>query len=316
MIMINRRFLMAGFAASTFITSLSQAKTPALSLLTAPKGSAFLPYGEGLKKVFDAAGTAAITVKETKGSTENIATIETDTTAIGAAFLGSVYQAVQGVAPFADKKHVNLRALFPMYATSFQIAALSGNGITGLSSLNGKKIGVGPAGGPAEGYLKGLATELGLTFEFVNGTADELSKALLAKTIDALWQGASIPIPSFVTLAASAPTTVFGLTEAEVTAMLKRFPFLTRSTTPAGAYAGQTAQILSVSAWNVVIGNKDMPDALAYALTRTVLSASDLKTVVGAAAEATRAENAGVNTVVPYHPGAVRYLKERGITLP
>jgi uncharacterized protein len=316
MIMIDRRFLIAGLAASPFFSASAQAQSPAISLLTAPKGSAFLPYGEGLKKVFDAAGTAAITVKETKGSTENIATVETDTSVIGAAFLGSVYQAVQGVAPFEGKKHVNLRALFPMYATSFQIATLAGSGITGMSSLNGKKVGVGPAGGPAEGYFKGLAAELGVTPEFVTGSADELSKALLAKGIDALWQGASIPIPAFVTLAGSAPTTVFGLTEAEVTAMLKRFPFLSRSTTAPGTYAGQTAPILSVSAWNVVIANKDMPENLAYALTRTVLAASDLKAVVGSAADGTKAENAGVNTVVPYHPGAIRYLKEKGVTLP
>lgn len=319
MIHMNRRAMLGGMAATGLMGPSAQGQqgqAVMLSMLTAPKGSAFLPYGEGLQRLLQREGTANLMVKETKGSTENISTIEADPGAIGAAFLGSVYQALQGIAPFADRKHVNLRALFPMYATSFQIAALTETGIATFAALNGKKVGVGPAGGPAEGYFKGLAEELGIAAQPVTGTADELAKALLAKSIDALWQGASIPIPAFVALAGSAPTTVFGLTETEATAALKRFPFLSRSATLAGAYDRQMQPILSVSAWNVVIAHKDMPDVLAHAITRAVLSAPDLTAIVGPAASGTRAENAGFNTVLPYHPGAARYLKERGIALP
>ncbi|MGL4975861.1 MAG: TAXI family TRAP transporter solute-binding subunit [Bosea sp. (in: a-proteobacteria)] len=313
---INRRNLLASSAALVMLP-LQQAKAQAspLSLLTAAKGSAFLPYGESLAKVWAASGLT-VEVRESKGSTENLSTVEAGANALGLAFLGSAHEALSGIGPFAGKRHLNVRALLPMYDTSFQLISLpeKGQPVT-FRALDGRKVGIGPAGGPAEGYFKGLAEEAGIKPVLVAGSATELSAKLLSGEIDALWQGASIPIPAFSQIANANNARVFGLTETEVALALKRFPFLSPSLTPAGAYKGQSEPIRSVSAWNVVIAHKDLPEAQAYALTKAILAASDLVGVVGPAARSTSAANAAVNTVVPYHKGAARYLAEAGVTV-
>ena len=77
---------------------------------------------------------------------------------LGAAFLGMALEAVNGSAVWIEgKKHGNVRSLFPMYETSFQVVALSASGIQDLAQLSGRRVGVGPAGGPAESFFKGLA---------------------------------------------------------------------------------------------------------------------------------------------------------------
>jgi TRAP transporter TAXI family solute receptor len=108
---------------------------------------------------------------------------------------------------------------------------------------------------------------------------------------------------------------VFGLSDAETTAMLQKFPQLSATTVPPGSYKGQTAAIKSVSAWNFVVANKGLPADTAYAITKTVLSAADPKSEIYPAAAGTRAANAAADRFMPFHPGAARYYAEAGIKL-
>jgi hypothetical protein len=122
----------------------------------------------------------------------------------------------------AGHKHENLRALFAMYETSFQIAVLRKNAIASLAGLNGKKVGVGPAKGPAEVFFRAAAEAAQVTPVIVNGDPAELVRQLLAGEIDALWQGAAVPIASLRAVTDQADAIVFGLTEAEAAAMLQK----------------------------------------------------------------------------------------------
>jgi TRAP transporter TAXI family solute receptor len=311
--MLHRRSFIAVLAGASALPTLGQAQTATFAFLTAGQGSAFLPYGEGLKKAL--AGAVTLDVKETKGSVENLGTVENDPSALGMAFLGTAYQAVKGITPFAGNPLSNVRALFPTYDTSFHVAVLAGSPISSIADLSGKKVGIGPAGGPQQVFLTGLAEVAGIKLEMATGTTNELGKALLEGGIDAFWQGASVPIPVFTQLAKEKELRVFGLTEGEVTGMLKAFPYLARGVAPIGSYAGQTTPLPSISAWNVVIAHKDLPEAQAYALVKGVLERNDLTTVIGPAAAPTRAANATANTVLPYHPGALRYYREKGISV-
>jgi TRAP-type uncharacterized transport system substrate-binding protein len=91
---------------------------------------------------------------------------------------------------------------------------------------------------------------------------------------------------------------------------------MTNAACPEGTYRGQTNQISTVAAWNIVIAHKDLDEGIAYRITKTILSQQNLAAIVGAAARSTLAANAAKNTVVPYHIGARLALKELGVTLP
>ncbi len=309
----DRRSALIAIAAALVGPHLANAQAAQLQLLTAGKGSGFLPFGEGLARALE--GKVALAVRESAGSTENIAAVEADAGKLGFAFLGTAWQAINGVAPFEGKPHRNLRALLPMYDTSFHVAVKPGSPIRDIRGLDGKKVAIGPAGGPQEVFIKGLMAEAGIAPMLITGPVAELGKALLAGDVDAFWQGASVPIPIFTSLAKEQPLRVFGLGESELAGMLKRFPYLARGVTAPGSYAGQEQPILSISAWNVVIAHRNLPEATAYAIARGILERTDLTTVIGPAAGPTRAENAPANTTIAYHPGAARYLKERGVTV-
>ncbi len=291
------------------------APKPSLSevgIYAAGPGSAFLPYAQGMAAYLSSQGLKAQAL-ESRGSIENLQKINEQAGSLGTVFLGTAFEAVSGTGSWTQgKQHSNVRALFPMYETSFQIVALRASGLSNLAQLAGKRVGVGPAGGPAESFFKGLIEANKLQMQTVAGTPAALAADLLAGRIDALWQGAALPIPAIKQVADAADAVVFGLSTAERSAMLQRFPFLSPTSVPANTYKSQATALNSVAAWNFVMAHKDLPEADAYWITRTVLSVADPLTLHPSAGP-TRAENAVNNTVVPFHPGALRYLRERGV---
>jgi TRAP transporter TAXI family solute receptor len=293
---------------------LAQTTAP-VTLMTAGDGSAFMPYGQGIAAYLAPRGIS-IDVKKSAGSNENLSAVDASATTIGTAFMGSAYDAVNGTGWAAGRKLENLRALFPMYETSFQVAALRRSAIRSLADLDGKKVGVGPAKGPAELFFRAAAEIAHVNPVIVNGDPAVLTKRVIAGEIDALWQGAVVPIPSLSEVAGQADAVVFGLTDAETAAMLLKFPQLSATTIPTGAYKGQTAEIKSVSAWNFVVANKDLPIDTAYAITKAVLSAANPKSEIYPTAAGTLSANAVQNRIMPFHPGAMRFYDEAGIKLP
>ena len=290
------------------------AQTP-LRFYTAGPGSAFLPYGEGLAGLLARRGVA-VTVERSAGSLENLAKAQDDATAIGCAFLGSAVDALRGTPAAGGRVHDKVRALFPMYETSFHVGALRTSGIASIPALAGKKVGAGPAGGPAETFLRALMAARGLSVQVVSGDPAVLARQLVAGEIDALWQGAVVPIPSLVAAQAAGDVVVFGLTAEEVAAVRGRMPYLAESVAAPGTYKGQTAPIRSFAAWNFVVGNAALPDAAATALVAAAMSATDPKAEIHPLASGTMPANAGANTVVPWHPAAARFFTARGVRLP
>ena len=309
---INRRHALALLAMPALLSSRAFAQGGiTLSFATAGQGSAFLPYGQGIAKAIAGSGIV-LDIRESKGSNENLDLVDASPTMIGTAFLGSAVEALTGTGYAKDRPHKNVRALFPMYETAFMWATLKKSKLTTLKELDGKNVGGGPVPGPAEGYFRAAAAIAGIKPNVIGGSPADQAKALATGALDAFWQGAPVPIPSLVAATDAADCDVFGLSPSEKAAMSKQFPYMADATYPVGTYRGQTAPIVTVAAWNVVVGHKDMPEATAYALTKAVLTAKDLSGA-GPAAASTRAVNATKNKVVPYHPGAIRALAEMGV---
>lgn len=292
----------------------SIAQDAPLILKAAGNGSTFTPYAEGLSK-FLTSKDIRTEVKRSSGSNENLTSVDESPTTLGTVFMGSAYDAVKGTGWAAGHEHRNVRALFPMYETSFQIAALRKNGISSLSDLDGKTVGVGPANGPPEVFFRAAANVAKIKPIIVTGDAAEQAQQVIDGKIDALWQGARVPIIPLAIIADKADAVVFGLTAKELADLLSVLPQLSPATIPSGSYKGQTAAIKSVSGWNFVVANKDLPDDVAYAITKAVLTASDPKSQIYSGADGTLAINAPYNRIVQFHPGALRFYKEAGIQI-
>jgi hypothetical protein len=314
---LSRRRALWGCLALALLPRAARAQGPiVVPFMSAGSGSGFLPYAEGLARAVAPGGRVRFEVRQSGGSNDNLRAVNAEPGVIGTAFLASAHEALTGTGFAQGAAMANLVALFPMYETAFMTAALRRSGLDGFAKLDGKRVGAGPARGPAEGYFRMAAEIAGVRATIVSGAPADLVRQLLAGEIDALWQGANIPIPSLVQVTNQADAVVFGLPQPVADGMRARSPVLVPATIAPGAYRGQGEPIASVAAWNAVVAHKDLPEATAYAVTHAVLSVPDLVAIAGPVAAGTKAANAGANRVLPYHPGAARALRELGATLP
>jgi hypothetical protein len=81
---------------------------------------------------------------------------------------------------------------------------------------------------------------------------------------------------------------------------------------PRGTYAGLPGDVAVVGVANLLVVHQDMPEQLAYDITRVLFEHQG--ELVAVHAEAARLKPAGEATAspAPFHPGAIRYYRERG----
>lgn len=288
-----------------------------LTIGTASQGGTYFIYGNGLASFIGESLGINATGEVTGGPVQNVTLVETGDHLMGLVTMGPAYDAWNGKSELAPGlEHKSIRALFPMYQTPFQVIALRSSGIRSVSDLQGKRVSVGPAGGTPGTYWPQFLEALGIRATISNAGASDAGGQLQDGLIDAFAFAAGVPISAFAELAASQDVVMFGFSEEELPRILEAFPAMAPLTIPAGTYAGHDYDQETVALWNFAIAHEDMPESLAYEITKLAMENPDRMKQIHAAASETLKENWDKNTFMPYHPGAVRYFEEAGITIP
>ncbi len=85
---------------------------------------------------------------------------------------------------------------------------------------------------------------------------------------------------------------------------------------PAKTYPGQVKDNAIAVVQNILVANASMPDKVAYDIVKTFIERQkELIAVHGEAASITLDNQLRRNTPIPWHPGAERYIKERGVKM-
>ena len=288
-----------------------------LTIATASQGGTYFIYGNGLAAFISESLGVNASGEVTGGPVQNVTLVQTGDLPMGMVTMGPAYAAWTGKSELAPGlEHKDIRALFPMYQTPFQIIALKSSGISSVADLEGKRVGVGPAGGTPGTYWPRIFEALGLDVTTSNAGASDSASQVKDGLIDAFAFAAGMPISAFAQLAAENEVNIFAFTPEEQAKVLEAFPELAALTIPGGTYAGFPEASESVALWNFAIAHKDMPDSLAYEITKLVLENNDRMVQIHAAAKETLMENWSKNGFLPFHPGAVKYYEEKGQDIP
>jgi uncharacterized protein len=288
-----------------------------LTIGTASQGGTYFVYGNGFAGYIAEVLGVNATGEVTGGPVQNVTLVQTGDHQLGLVTMGPAYDAWNGKSELAPGlEHTDIRALFPMYQTPFQVVALRSSGITSVSDLAGKRVSVGPAGGTPGTYWPQFIAALGVDAQISYAGAADAAGQLSDGLIDAFAFAAGVPISAFSELAAQQDVVMFGFTPEEQAKVLEAFPAMADFTIPSGTYAGHDYDQETVALWNFAIAHKDLPDSLAYEITRLALDNNDRMVQIHATASETLVENWDKNTFMPFHPGAAQYYAEKGITIP
>jgi TRAP transporter TAXI family solute receptor len=90
-------------------------------------------------------------------------------------------------------------------------------------------------------------------------------------------------------------------------------PFYTLFTIPAGTYEGQTEDVTTVTVKATLIVSATATEDDVYKLTAAIFDNIDAITAENAKGAELSLENATTGLTVPFHAGAAKYFKEKGI---
>lgn len=288
-----------------------------LSISTGSQGGAYFVWGSGLASLIGETLNVGASVEVTGGPVQNVALVEAGETLLGFTTMGPAQEAMAGESELMPgMEAANLRALFPMYQTPLQAVVLANSGITAIEDLEGKRVNMGPASGTSatywQRYFDNAGMDVNASFAGASDGAGQLGDGL----IDAFVYAAGLPTGAFSQLAIENDVTFLPLSDANIEAFTSAVPSMQPFTIPAGTYNGQDADVPSVAMWNFAIAHQDLPESLAYEITKLVLENNERMQQIHASAVETLAENWDTNNFMPFHPGAVRYYEEIGITIP
>ncbi|MBN2124062.1 MAG: TAXI family TRAP transporter solute-binding subunit [Deltaproteobacteria bacterium] len=307
------------FAVAT-LTGPALARTEFISIGTGGTGGVYYPYGGGVAEIWTKYVKGVRAVAEVTGaSVENTKLCDRGETLFGEIMNDVAYQAYNGIGKFKDKPQ-KIRGMFVMYPHHYHVVALKGSGVKSIFDIKGKKVSVGaPASGTEYKTNLILQEALGIPYSSFNVfrlSFTETANALRDGTVDAgIWDVAA-PTSSVMDLSTTHDIQMISFTKEEIRKILDKFPFYSEFVLPAGTYRGQDYDVVNPSVWNTFICNAEVDADLVYRLTKAVFEHQDYMIKIHPFAKFTTPENAAQHSVIPLHPGAVRYLQEKGISVP
>ncbi|MCE8043978.1 TAXI family TRAP transporter solute-binding subunit [Halomonas daqingensis] len=307
----------SGLAASGLAMAQDREDWPSsLKVGTASQGGTYFIYGSGVAKLIQDKLAVPTSAEVTGGPIQNLALVSAGQLDLGLTSTGPAQQSVEGKNPLIPGSDFNnIRALFPMYQSAFQIAALKNSNIENLHDLNGRTMGVGPRAGTTATYLPDILATIGVDIEPRFGGAGDQAGQLQDGVIASLGLAAGVPVSAFTQIEAQNDITPLGFSTDEIEKLTSTYASLSPMVIQKGVYSSQAEDINTVSMWNLVVAREDMPDDLAYEITRTVLENNEYMKEVHRASAESIAENMVHNSILPVHPGALRYYEEVGINL-
>lgn len=256
------------------------------------------------------------TTETSAGPVDHIKLINRGEMELGGATAGPLYEGWHGQAWAKGQKYQNVRALVPFYAAFTYVTVLANNPVKSLKDLEGRKLGVGPRGGTPQSQFPKIFDILKVKPNYVLGTFGDVQSQLKDGLIDGVAYMAAHPYAAQIQLEATHEARLVPPDAATIEAFIKKYPYFSKGVLPAGAYKSVKEDMPTMVVWMYFIANKDMPETLAYEITKASFEHVEfLKSGLPSWPRYMKAEHM-FTSPVPLHRGAVRYYRETGVKLP
>jgi TRAP transporter TAXI family solute receptor len=312
--------LVAIIAAFGLATAGAQEKKTRISIGTGGTGGVYYPLGGGLAAIISkyVPGVEA-TAEVTAGSIANLQLIGGGKSEIGFTMADSAWDAYNGLDKFSGKK-VPLRTLAVFYPNRMQVVTIEGTGINKFSDLKGKRVSTGaPASGTEVMAMRlieafGMDPNKDMTRERLS--VAESVNALKDRKIDALFWVGGVPTPSLTDLAATPGVTIKVIDHGDGAEKMRQKygPIYVKNKILANAYPGDKVDTSNVDVWNLLVVPENADEQLVYQVTKTLFEKKEELVKVHKDASFLELANQTPNaSPLPYHPGSLRYFRERGL---
>jgi TRAP transporter TAXI family solute receptor len=310
-----------------------RAEPPRVVIATGGIGGVYYYYGTQVAEILTKAGVASATAMQTAASVDNMLLIRDKTDpAKNLYYMATVlpdtaYFTVTGKHEKFAEKPVKADILWMMYPNYLHIVTTDKSGITKLSDLQGKRVSTGAPGSGTEftalNLLKAANIDPEKFKKWEKLGAAESNDALANGTIDAYFWSGGLPTGSIVELANTLKrkgTALFLVplpkTDPGVAKFEKEFSGLADSLAIPKSVYDTASDTMTLAFWNMFVCPASTPDELAYKATKALFeNVETLRAAVKAAKDTTVQNSARFvgKAAIPFHPGAIKFYKDKGL---
>ncbi len=285
---------------------------------TATPGGGFPAYGWPYAEILNVTDpTLAIEPINTKGSNENVVSLDEGKLDLGLVTGEVTYEAIHGL---GRPKANNLRIINATYSQAGMFMVKADSPYRSIADLKGKSIAWGAASSGfivlARYVMDGLGLDMKKDFDpHLLEKAGDGPPMVLDGRAAAMW-GGGVGWPPFMSIAKGPAGARFIAPRAdEIRRIMTKHSFLKQTTMPAGSDPGQAGAINSVGSWPFVLARASLPDDVAYRLAKALHQGhAALCRKLDQAQESTLENTlAAAPTRDLIHPGVLKYMKEIGM---
>ncbi len=210
------------------------------------------------------------------------------------------------------------RVVAGLYAEAVQLITMDPE-IKSVADLAGKNVSIGAPGSGVYFNAIDVLNAAGLTEADINPqymSFGDSTDGLKDGKIDAAFIVAGAPTAAITELCTTNDAYLVPIDGDVAAKLMESSPYYTAYSIPAGTYAGQDADVVTVTVKATLIVSADADEEAVYNLTKAIFdNAEAIAKENGKGAELS-IENATSGMTAPFHPGAARYFAEKGITVP
>ena len=295
----------------------TQGQREFITLGTAPIGGAFVQVGNAIANTVEANKgdlNWVVAAKETKGTQENIRNLDSGDLQVAMANAAISYFAVRGDGAWKTKREV--RAVATIAPNVGVFVTTETTGIKTIADLKGKRVLLGPAGAGFKYFLEPLLEAHGVQYSdmtVLNGKYSAANGMIADGRADAAFMGGAIPIPA-VTQLCSSQNVVFLKFDESAVEKLKQYPFYFNVPIPADTYSDLNEDLMGINVGNMqLLSHANVSEDIIYNFIKRVYENRDAIAQQHSAGKALNPKNIARDTGTPFHPGAIKFYKEKGL---
>jgi len=289
---------------------------------TAGTGGLWYPTGAAISQLFNkyvkdkVKGTAVTS----RGGTANLLAINKKERMMGFDLGLDLYYAYTGTGAYKDKGPYKNMALgfIPAQTLCMNIWTTKEKGIKTIADIKGKKLAVPAPGASARIYFDDVYAAHGIDITkdvtMSHGNMSEMNDMLRMGQIDvASWQ-TGLRASALLSFAETRNIQFIGLTDEGIKKSLEMYPALMDYEIPANTYKGQTEAVRTVGVPIGIVIDPELSEDLVYEMAKAVYDHMDeLYESVESMKQVTLDESLFPKMPIPYHPGVMKYFKEKNI---
>ncbi len=285
-----------------------------------PAGGTFQVVANAMQvyKPIKASKTFRVRAQSSAGSVENLRKVNSGKAQMGVVYSGHVFLGRKGRMKNDPNKYEDVMAVAWLYGAPAQLVVRKDSGIKSTKDLVGKKVGVGNAGSGAFANCELFFTHMGVWDKIERNAMgyNDAAQAFGNNQLDAFWLFTAFPSGAVIMAAQTNDIELVNLgQDAENTGFYDQYPYFSKLSVPAGTYRGVDYESPSFQDSALWVANSKVSDDTVYEMLSLIYTDEGLKHMKE---QKKTFKNMSLETgtqgvVTPWHPGAVKFWKEKGM---